>query len=209
MFNSLSKLISKEYLIKLTSLSIFFLYFLFNHDMTCHKSSEFNFAHRTLLQINFTLPENVSNFDPIFPSSLFSIEECRKGWIILHIGGVIYMFIALAIVCDEFFIPALDVITEKLKISEDVAGATFMAAGGSAPELFTSFIGLFISKDDVGIGTIAGSAVFNIFFVISMCAMFSRSVLKLNWWPLLRDMTFYLLVLITLVLCFLDSKIYW
>jgi Ca2+/Na+ antiporter len=37
-----------------------------------------------------------------------------------------------------------------------VAGATFMAAGGSAPELFTSVIGVFISRDDVGIGTIVG-----------------------------------------------------
>jgi sodium/potassium/calcium exchanger 2 len=48
------------------------------------------------------------------------------------------MFIALAIVCDEFFVPTLSVIIERLKITEDVAGATFMAAGGSAPELFTS-----------------------------------------------------------------------
>ena len=41
-----------------------------------------------------------------------------------------------------------------------------MAAGGSAPELFTSMIGVFIAFSDVGIGTIVGSAVFNILFVI-------------------------------------------
>lgn len=28
-----------------------------------------------------------------------------------------------------------------LKLKEDVAGATFMAAGSSAPELFTSLVG--------------------------------------------------------------------
>uniref|UniRef100_A0A8B9NS99 Sodium/potassium/calcium exchanger 1 n=1 Tax=Apteryx owenii TaxID=8824 RepID=A0A8B9NS99_APTOW len=67
---------------------------------------------------------------------------------------MIYVFVALAIVCDEYFVPALGVITEKLQISEDVAGATFMAAGGSAPELFTSLIGVFISHSNVGIGTI-------------------------------------------------------
>ena len=38
-------------------------------------------------------------------------------------------------------LPNFKVITEKLDISEDVAGATMMAAGGSAPELFTSVIG--------------------------------------------------------------------
>ena len=77
-----------------------------------------------------------------------------------------YMFVALAIVCDEFFVPSLDVMIEIMGISEDVAGATFMAAGGSAPELFTSMIGVFIAFSDVGIGTIVGSAVFNILFVI-------------------------------------------
>ncbi|KAI4467423.1 sodium/potassium/calcium exchanger [Holotrichia oblita] len=104
--------------------------------------------------------------DPLFPRDLFTTEQRRSGAILLHVLGVIYMFVALAIVCDEFFVPALDVIIEKLDIQDDVAGATFMAAGGSAPELFTSVIGVFVSFDDVGIGTIVGSAVFNILFVI-------------------------------------------
>ena len=39
-------------------------------------------------------------------------------------------------------------------IDDDVAGATFMAAGGSAPELFTALIGVFIAKSNVGFGTI-------------------------------------------------------
>ena len=54
-----------------------------------------------------------------------------------------------------------------------------MAAGGSAPELFTSFIGVFISVSNVGFGTIVGSAVFNVLFVIGMCAIFSREILAL------------------------------
>ena len=54
-----------------------------------------------------------------------------------------WMFLALSVVCDEFFVPALEVLVERLGIAPDVAGATFMAAGGSAPELFTSFIGTF------------------------------------------------------------------
>lgn len=147
--------------------------------------------------------------DPLFPPDLFTLEERRKGAILLHVLGMIYMFVALAIVCDEFFVPALDVIIEKLQISEDVAGATFMAAGGSAPELFTSAIGVFISFDDVGIGTIVGSAVFNILFVIGMCVLFSKTVLDLTWWPLFRDVTFYSIALLALVVCFLDSNVYW
>lgn len=85
---------------------------------------------------------------------------------------VVYMFYALALVCDDYFVPSLEKICEvrkrcrlllhflhhhtqnlqimlhdvislnqRLHLSEDVAGATFMAAGSSAPELFTSVIG--------------------------------------------------------------------
>jgi len=163
-------------------------------------------SQRILLEATST---NVTEKNSNFPPDLFTEEQRKQGAIVLHICGLIYMFVALAIVCDEFFIPALDVITEKMAISEDVAGATFMAAGGSAPELFTSIIGVFISLDDVGIGTIVGSAVFNILFVISMCAIFSKTVLVLTWWPLFRDVTFYAVILISLMLCFRDSKIHW
>ncbi|XP_034147054.1 sodium/potassium/calcium exchanger 2 isoform X2 [Esox lucius] len=143
-----------------------------------------------------------------YPTDLFSLEERRQGAVVLHMCGMMYMFIALAIVCDEFFVPALTVITEKLQISDDVAGATFMAAGGSAPELFTSVIGVFISHSNVGIGTIVGSAVFNILFVIGMCALFSKEVLQLTWWPLFRDVTFYIVGLLMLIVFFLDNQIF-
>lgn len=61
----------------------------------------------------------------------------------------------MAVVCDDFFVPSLEVISEKMQLSEDVAGATFMAAGSSAPELFTSLMGV-LQETDVGVGTIVG-----------------------------------------------------
>lgn len=147
--------------------------------------------------------------DPLFPPDLFDRHQLRHGAVSLYMLGVLYMFVALAIVCDEFFVPSLDVIIEKFGISEDVAGATFMAAGGSAPELFTAVIGVFVAFSDVGIGTVVGSAVFNILFVIGMCALFSKTVLHLTWWPLFRDCTFYSVSLITLILFFVDNFIMW
>ncbi|KAJ0006551.1 hypothetical protein NQD34_013824 [Periophthalmus magnuspinnatus] len=177
--------------------------------------------HRTLLFTQNQRDPNISVDSPIamkstansnhsqgdYPPDIFSLVKRRQGAVVLHMFGMIYMFIALAIVCDEFFVPALTVITEKLAISDDVAGATFMAAGGSAPELFTSIIGVFISHSNVGIGTIVGSAVFNILFVIGMCAIFSKEILNLTWWPLFRDVSFYILDLIMLIIFFLDNII--
>lgn len=75
-----------------------------------------------------------------FPDDLFNIKERQQGAILLHIFCALYMFYALAIVCDDFFVPSLEKICERLHLSEDVAGATFMAAGSSTPELFASVI---------------------------------------------------------------------
>jgi len=52
--------------------------------------------------------------DALFPVDLFECSQLRSGAVILHIVGILYMFYALALVCDEFFVPSLDVITEKV-----------------------------------------------------------------------------------------------
>ena len=147
--------------------------------------------------------------DALFPPDLMSDETLANGGIVLYVIGVLYMFFALALVCDHYFVPALDVIIEKFGISPDVAGATLMAAGGSAPELFTSIIGVFIAVSDVGIGTIVGSAVFNVLFVIAACAFASAEALQLTAWPLIRDTFFYSVALILLVVFFLNNRIDW
>lgn len=64
----------------------------------------------------------------------FTEDQMRHGAVILHILLLLYMFTGLAIVCDDYFCSALDEICIKLAISDDVAGATFMAAGLRAAE---------------------------------------------------------------------------
>jgi len=191
----------------------------------CHKvPKNITYDPKTYLEItvdacrtstSFCLTKEGNKYEPedapeqMFPKDLFSEEQRSSGAIILHILGILYMFYALALVCDHYFVPCLDVIIETFTISPDVAGATFMAAGGSAPELFTSVIGVFIAVSDVGIGTIVGSAVFNVLFVIAACAFASATALKLTAWPLIRDTTFYSIALIVLVLFFMDDQITW
>jgi Ca2+/Na+ antiporter len=115
--------------------------------------------------------------------------------------GVLYMFLALAIACDEFFVPALEEMSSprRLNLSMDVAGATLMAAGGSAPELFTSLFGTF-QESEIGFGTIVGSAVFNVLFVIAMCSLLAKETLHLTWWPLFRDSLYYAIGLVVLAI---------
>ncbi|KAJ7345117.1 hypothetical protein JRQ81_001067 [Phrynocephalus forsythii] len=144
-----------------------------------------------------------------FPDDLFTNKERKQGAVLLHIIGALYMFYALAIVCDDFFVPSLEKICEKLHLSEDVAGATFMAAGSSTPELFASVIGVFITHGDVGVGTIVGSAVFNILCIIGVCGIFAGQVVRLTWWSVFRDSVYYTLSVIVLIVFIYDEKIVW
>jgi sodium/potassium/calcium exchanger 4 len=81
-----------------------------------------------------------------------------------------------------------------------------MAAGSSAPELFTAILGVFIAKGDVGTGTIVGSAVFNILFVIGLCALHTVST-ELNWWPVARDSSYYTFTVLILIVFIYDGEV--
>lgn len=59
------------------------------------------------------------------------LSSANRAWLVLLLPAVIFLFIGLAIVTDEYFVPSLERICERLELSEDVAGATFMAAGSS------------------------------------------------------------------------------
>lgn len=121
----------------------------------------------------------------------------------------VYLFCAVAIVCDEYFVHSLTRISKDLNLKEDVAGATFMAAGSSAPELFTSLVGVIIAKSDVGTGTIVGSAVFNVLFIIAVCAFAAKSPIRINWYPLTRDSLSYLIAVSSLLIVLYDGRIHW
>lgn len=198
---------------------------------------------------------STDSYNPSIPDCE-GLPKADPGWLAaFYTIGVLYMFLAIAICCDEFFVPALEEMASerRMNMSMDVAGehqrhrhrrlqppprrgsalvsllpdagtsclilratphpshgpvspppslltpagATLMAAGGSAPELFTSLVGTF-RQSDIGFGTIIGSATFNILFVISMCCLLTKDVLPLTWWPLFRDCACYTVGLVLL-----------
>jgi len=44
-------------------------------------------------------------------------------WVLL----IFWTFLGLAILCEEYFVPALRIICHRLRLPDDVAGASFMA----------------------------------------------------------------------------------
>jgi len=126
---------------------------------------------------------------------------------VLSIIGLILSFYLLNEVTDRFFIPSLDSIAEKSNMSDDAAGATLMAAGSSAPELFIAIIALIYGGDnlEIGVGTIVGSALFNLLVIIGAVALVRKATVA--WQPMFRDIIFYIGSISLLYWAFSDGKI--
>nr|XP_050850465.1 sodium/potassium/calcium exchanger 3 isoform X1 [Vespula vulgaris]XP_050850466.1 sodium/potassium/calcium exchanger 3 isoform X1 [Vespula vulgaris]XP_050850467.1 sodium/potassium/calcium exchanger 3 isoform X1 [Vespula vulgaris]XP_050850468.1 sodium/potassium/calcium exchanger 3 isoform X1 [Vespula vulgaris]XP_050850469.1 sodium/potassium/calcium exchanger 3 isoform X1 [Vespula vulgaris]XP_050850470.1 sodium/potassium/calcium exchanger 3 isoform X1 [Vespula vulgaris]XP_050850471.1 sodium/p len=144
-----------------------------------------------------------------FPHDLFDEAQRQGGAVVVHVIVSLYLFIALAVVCDKFFVPAVEKICHALSMSKDVAGATFMAAATSAPELFVNAIGTFITEGDIGVGTIVGSAVFNILAVPACCGIGAGMVVPLDWWPVSRDCLAYGVTVAILICIIHDERVEW
>ncbi|XP_068688983.1 sodium/potassium/calcium exchanger 4-like [Montipora foliosa] len=174
------------------------------------EASDGSFTRRDLLSLKTNKHKNCSTPSVAeFPGDLFNQHQRKHGAVILHFVAVFYLSWAVAIVCHDYFVPCLELICEKLKLQSDVAGATLMAFGSSGPELFASVIGVFITHGDIGIGTILGSAVFNVLFVIGLCGVGAGTVLYLAWWPFVRDNMFYLFSLVILIVTLMDNIVTW
>ena len=127
--------------------------------------------------------------------------------IILSTAAIAAAVYLLAILTDGYFIVSLDEISARMKLSNDVAGATLMAMGSSAPELAIAMIALLRPGDysDVGIGTIVGSALFNI-LVITGASAIARP-LRITWIIVTRDVVVYIASVGLLLWAFSDNQI--
>jgi len=117
--------------------------------------------------------------------------------------------LALAVLTEHFFIPSLDTISSRLKLSDEVAGASLMAIGSSAPELSIALIALFAGDgghSEVGIGTIVGSAVFNVLVITGLSAVVARG-LHVHVFAVRRDIFCYLAAIAYLGLVFVDGYV--
>lgn len=117
-------------------------------------------------------------------------------------------FYLLAKVCDNYFVSSLDKIAKKLNMSHDIAGATLMAMGSSAPELFVSLFAVIKPGGfgNLGAGTIIGSAIFNILVIVGASAIVARKA-TLLWQPVIRDISFYITSILVLLFTFSDGVV--
>lgn len=85
--------------------------------------------------------------------------------IVLLIGGIIGI-----IGGSQLTIDSVNYIATNMGLSQRFIGLTVVAFGTSLPELVTSLIASMKGKDDLSVGNIIGSNIFNILFILGLSA---------------------------------------
>lgn len=126
---------------------------------------------------------------------------------------VIFTFFGLAVVVDEFLVPAVYSLRKIFGWTDDQTG-TVISFVSSAPELSVSAVALFIAaisgnaeSASMGPGTVIGSALFSILFIVGASSWFATK--KLSWTAVIRDMAFYILAVLAVYWTVLDQTVMW
>src|SRR5688572_30708254 len=95
---------------------------------------------------------------PLFHINYFSLMDCNWYPRVVFAFLLVILVLFLKSTADEFLSGTLTVICDILEMSEEVAGATFLALGNGAPDVFSA-IAAFTkgsSNTDLGLGSLLG-----------------------------------------------------
>ncbi|MFC1585314.1 calcium/sodium antiporter [Fibrobacterota bacterium] len=87
--------------------------------------------------------------------------------------GLIALGLAALVAGSRFFVKGAVELAQHLGISEAVIGLTIVAAGTSLPELATSIFAAVKGEEDIAVGNIIGSNIFNILAILGITGMFA------------------------------------
>ncbi|KAA0206156.1 calcium/sodium antiporter [Candidatus Uhrbacteria bacterium] len=75
---------------------------------------------------------------------------------------------ALLVIGGKLAVDAAQTLAVLAGLSERVIGLTVLAIGTSLPELVTSVVAAFKGEDDIAIGNVVGSNIFNVFWILGL-----------------------------------------
>lgn len=92
----------------------------------------------------------------------------HRGWLVVLscVSGLAFLVAA-----GNFIVTGARGIALALGVDEFIVGATIVAIGTSVPELATTIIAKLRGHDEVGLGTILGSNIFNGIFIVAVAAV--------------------------------------
>lgn len=103
------------------------------------------------------------------PTSSFGRSGAVAGW--LNVLTVILGGGLLAVGANTLVKGAVGV-ASGLGVSETIIGLTIVAVGTSAPELVTSVVAALRGRDDMAVGNVIGSSIFNLLAILGVAALF-------------------------------------
>lgn len=143
----------------------------------------------------------------------------QHGGVVLYALGIVYMVLGLVIINNHYFMPSLRRLSHRLRLSDDVAGATIFAGGSSAPFVFFGFFSLLAPSSAIpsaaGIASAVGAGNTNVLGVLGaagalcMAADAPDSSRRLPAYPLLRDAGCWAVTILVLGGIFADGKVHW
>jgi len=107
---------------------------------------------------------------------------------------IAYLFVCLAITAEDYFCPALTTISKMLKLSQNVAGVTFLALGNGSPDIFSCIVALgsgSLETTFLAFGAMFGAGLF-VNTVVVGAVTISQDSYVLARRPFFRDCIFYL-----------------
>jgi len=121
------------------------------------------------------------------------------GIALLALAGCFIAFFYLT----NLFVSGLGSLAKRFNVPESVVGASVAAMVSSAPEMGASVFSVVEGHPDIGIGTIVGSAIFNISLLIAFSLWVRKCVLDEK--VLKRDGAYYLFVVIVTIVTIMDG----
>lgn len=97
----------------------------------------------------------------------------RKLWmdLLLTAGGLVGIILG-----GDFVVDSASNIAAQFGVSENLIGLTIVAIGTSLPELVTSIVASTKGENDIAVGNVVGSNLFNVLFVLAASASLSPIV---------------------------------
>lgn len=121
-----------------------------------------------------------------------TLFQTIPGAIILLIVGFVFL-----IKGADFFVEGASAVAKKLKVPALIIGMTIVAMGTSLPECSVSITASIANSNQLAIGNVVGSNIFNLMVVLGSCALFSK--LEVGKATMKKDFPFSMLCAVALM----------
>lgn len=101
----------------------------------------------------------------------------------------------------DYFVEASSSIAKVLRVPSIIIGLTIVAFGTSAPELAVSTTASLVGNNEIAVGNVIGSNIFNLLVVLGACGAIRPFAVRLRW-----DYAASIIVAVTLFLMILRDK---